>query len=111
MSLRHRERDLEEAPHWPCVRCQSSQRVGIVHSRVASSDLRIWTLRLPASGLSAELLERGLSIPETALISGHRDWKSLQRYVKLRPAHVSAALARTRTPNQAARKSGLRAVK
>lgn len=37
--------------------------------------------------------ERGLSIPEVALISGHRDYQMLRRYTHIRPENVAAKLA------------------
>ena len=37
--------------------------------------------------------ELGLSIPEVALISGHRDTRMLMRYTHLRPEAVAAKLA------------------
>ncbi|WP_426315328.1 tyrosine-type recombinase/integrase [Methylobacterium fujisawaense] len=38
--------------------------------------------------------ERGLSIPEVALISGHRDYQMLRRYTHIKPENVAAKLAR-----------------
>ncbi|MFI8749046.1 site-specific integrase [Vreelandella lionensis] len=38
----------------------------------------------------SRLFERGYQIQEVAMVSGHRDWKSLQRYVNLRPAELAA---------------------
>lgn len=37
--------------------------------------------------------EYGLSIPEVAMISGHRDYKMLKRYTHIKPANVAAKLA------------------
>ncbi|MHB2207565.1 tyrosine-type recombinase/integrase [Methylobacterium sp. CM6257] len=37
--------------------------------------------------------ERGLSIPEVALISGHRDYQMLRRYTHIKPENVAAKLA------------------
>jgi hypothetical protein len=34
----------------------------------------------------------GLNVPELALISGHRDYRMLQRYTHLRPADLAAKL-------------------
>lgn len=45
-------------------------------------DLRFHDLR--HEGIS-RLFEKGYAIQEVALVSGHRDWKSLKRYVNLRP--------------------------
>lgn len=50
-------------------------------------DLRFHDLR--HEGVS-RLFERGLSIERAAMISGHRDWKMLKRYVNLRPGEVVA---------------------
>lgn len=45
-------------------------------------DLHFHDLR--HEGIS-RLFERGYQIQEVAMVSGHKDWKSLQRYVNLRP--------------------------
>ena len=39
-----------------------------------------------------EVIERGLSLPEVALISGHRDHRMLLRYTHLRPENLVAKL-------------------
>ncbi|GHC17386.1 integrase [Kushneria pakistanensis] len=36
----------------------------------------------------SRLFERGYQIQEVAMVSGHRDWKSLKRYVNLRPGEL-----------------------
>ena len=35
----------------------------------------------------------GLSIPEVALISGHRDYRMLARYTHLRPEHLLSKIS------------------
>lgn len=37
--------------------------------------------------------EHGLSVPEVAMISGHRDYQMLRRYTHINPANVAAKLA------------------
>ncbi|SFM53965.1 site-specific integrase [Methylobacterium pseudosasicola] len=37
--------------------------------------------------------EYGLSVPEVAMISGHRDYQMLRRYTHIKPANVAAKLA------------------
>jgi integrase len=55
-------------------------------------DLHLHDLR--AHALSS-LLEAGVPIPQVALISGHRNWKVLQRnYSRLDPASVHDAIKR-----------------
>lgn len=55
-------------------------------------DLHLHDLR--AHSLSA-LLEAGVPIPQVALISGHRNWKILQRnYARLDPISVHSSLAK-----------------
>jgi len=44
--------------------------------------------------LRHEPIERGLSLPEVALISGHRDYRMLLRYTHLRPENLVAKLDR-----------------
>lgn len=42
----------------------------------------------------SRFFEQGLSVPEVALISGHRDLRTLQRYIHLRPEDLAEKLAR-----------------
>ncbi len=58
--------------------------------RVGIADLRFHDLRHEAI---SRLFERGLSVPEVALISGHRDPRMLFRYTHLRPEDIAAKLA------------------
>lgn len=58
--------------------------------RVAIADLHFHDLRHEAI---SRFFERGLSVPEVALISGHRDVRQLFRYIHLRPEDVAAKLA------------------
>lgn len=37
----------------------------------------------------SRLFERGYQIQEVAMVSGHRDWKSLKRYVNLKPGDLA----------------------
>jgi integrase len=58
--------------------------------RRACKELGIRNLRfhdLRHEGTS-RLFEAGLSLPEVALITGHKDWKMLKRYLNLRPHDV-----------------------
>jgi integrase len=57
--------------------------------RAGVSDLRFHDLRHEAISRFAEM---GLNVPELALISGHRDYRMLQRYTHLRPADLAAKL-------------------
>ena len=58
------------------------KRTGIV-------DLRFHDLRHEAI---SRFFEMGLSVPEVALISGHRDYRMLQRYTHLKPEEVGLKL-------------------
>jgi integrase len=58
------------------------KRTGIV-------DLRFHDLRHEAI---SRFFEMGLSVPEVALISGHRDYRMLQRYTHLKPEQVALKL-------------------
>ncbi len=57
--------------------------------RAGVNDLHFHDLRHEAI---SRFFELGLSIPEVALISGHRDFKMLFRYTHLRPADVAKKL-------------------
>jgi len=58
------------------------KRTGII-------DLRFHDLRHEAI---SRFFEMGLSVPEVALISGHRDYRRLQRYTHLKPEEVALKL-------------------
>jgi integrase len=45
----------------------------------------------------SRFFEYGLSVPEVALISGHRDTRMLSRYTHLRPERVAEKLAQAIT--------------
>ena len=53
-------------------------------------DLRLHDLRHEAV---SRFFELGLTTPEVAMISGHRDARMLMRYTHLRPAVIAAKLA------------------
>jgi integrase len=61
---------------------RACKRAGIV-------DLRPHDLRHEAV---SRLFERGLSIPEVSLVTGHTEWKSLKRYTNLRAEDLVAKL-------------------
>lgn len=57
-------------------------------------NLRLHDLRHEAV---SRFFELGLTTPEVALISGHRDPRMLQRYTHLRPEKVAEKLAKLAT--------------
>jgi integrase len=59
--------------------------------RAGLQDLRLHDLRHEAV---SRFFEMGLTTPEVALISGHRDIRMLARYTHLRPENVAAKLAK-----------------
>jgi integrase len=61
--------------------------------RAGLLDLRFHDLRHEAI---SRFFEKGLSVPEVALISGHRDPRMLFRYTHPRPEDVAAKLYQTR---------------
>ncbi|WP_187277276.1 site-specific integrase [Methylobacterium sp. WL103] len=61
-----------------------------VMKRAPLPDFRYHDLRHEAV---SRFFELGLSIPEVALISGHRDYKMLARYTHIRPENVAKKLA------------------
>ena len=62
--------------------CEGWQRI---RRRAGIKDLHFHDLR-------HEAVERGLSLPEVALISGHRDHLMLLRYTHMRPENFVAML-------------------
>jgi integrase len=61
-----------------------------LRSKAGVEGLRLHDLRHEAV---SRFFEYGLSIPEVALISGHRDLRMLNRYTHLRPETVAEKLA------------------
>jgi integrase len=61
-----------------------------VRRRAGLGNLRFHDLRHEAISRFAEM---GLNMPELALISGHRDYRMLQRYTHLRPTDLARKLA------------------
>jgi integrase len=59
--------------------------------RLGLEDLRFHDLRHEAV---SRFFEMGLSVPEVALISGHRDPRMLFRYTHLRPEDLARKLAK-----------------
>lgn len=67
----------------------NARSVGTAFRR-ACRDLKIENLHfhdLRHEGAS-RLFEAGFTIEQVALVTGHRDWKMLQRYTNLRPEHL-----------------------
>ncbi|MBB4038612.1 integrase [Microvirga flocculans] len=62
-----------------------------LRTRAGIEDLRLHDLRHEAV---SRFFELGLTTPEVALISGHRDPRMLNRYTHLKPKHVAEKLAR-----------------
>lgn len=62
-----------------------------LRKRAGLEDLRLHDLRHEAV---SRFFEYGLTVPEVALISGHRDPRMLSRYTDLRPEKVAEKLAR-----------------
>jgi integrase len=62
-----------------------------LRKRAGLQDLRLHDLRHEAV---SRFFEHGLTVPEVALISGHRDPRMLSRYTHLRPEKVAEKLAR-----------------
>jgi integrase len=60
-------------------------------ARAGLDDLRLHDLRHEAV---SRFFELGLTIPEVALISGHRDPRMLSRYTHLRPENIAEKLAK-----------------
>jgi integrase len=65
-----------------------------LRKRAGLEDLRLHDLRHEAV---SRFFEYGLTVPEVALISGHRDPRMLSRYTHLRPEKVAEKLARATT--------------
>lgn len=61
--------------------------------RAGVAGLRFHDLR--HEGISA-MFEDGYAIPEVAMVSGHKDWKSLKRYANLKPADLHGGPAARR---------------
>jgi integrase len=62
-----------------------------LRTRAGIEDLRLHDLRHEAV---SRFFELGLTTPEVALISGHKDPRMLSRYTHLRPEKVAEKLAK-----------------
>lgn len=85
--------DVRIFPHDPRSVTAAYQRA---RKRAGVVDLRFHDLR--HEGISS-MFEDGYAIPEVAMVSGHKDWKSLKRYANLKPAdlHGGPAARREKT--------------
>lgn len=63
-----------------------------LRAKAGVEGLRLLDLRHEAV---SRFFEYGLSIPEVALISGHRDLRMLSRYTHLRPETVAIKLCKS----------------
>ena len=66
-----------------------SARFALVTRQAGVKDLKFHDLRHEAI---SRFFEKGLSIPEVAVISGHKTWGQLKRYTQLRPTDVLRSL-------------------
>ncbi len=66
--------------------------------RRACQDLRIEDLRFHdlRHEATSRLFEAGFDIPEVSLVTGHKDWKMLRRYLNLRPHQLVGRAPTTR---------------
>lgn len=73
----------------------SSATVSTIFARACNAlgivDLRFHDLRHTAITL---MFEAGMAIEEVAVLSGHKDWKTLRRYTHLRPEDLARKYAR-----------------
>ncbi len=63
-----------------------------ITARLGIDDLHFHDLR--HEGIS-RLFEQGFQIQEVAMVSGHKDWKSLRRYVNLKASDIAAKGTKT----------------
>lgn len=72
----------------------NGRSVGTAFRRACKSleidDLRFHDLRHEAT---SRLFEEGFTIPQVALVTGHKDWKMLRRYTHLKPESLHALVA------------------
>jgi integrase len=80
---------------FPTTTCAIKQAWKRATKRAGIVDLHFHDLRHEAI---SRLFERGLSLPEVALISGHRDPRMLLRYTHLEVSNVAAKLKRLESP-------------
>jgi len=94
------EKQLEFVSPRGCIFPYNSRSVGTAFRR-ACMELHIEDLTfhdLRHEGIS-RLFEADWDIPQVAAVSGHRDWKMLQRYTHLRPSFIASRAGRLRTAN------------
>ena len=72
-----------------CTANTLTNRFNTLKKRLKIENLRFHDLRREGT---SRFFERGLQIPEVALITGHLTWKCLEIYTKISPADVAAKL-------------------
>lgn len=83
--LRQRTAVVQKGRIFPHVENTVGQSFAQACEAVGANDLHFHDLRHDAISL---LFEAGYTIPEVALVSGHKNWKSLQRYTNLKPKNL-----------------------
>jgi integrase len=85
----------------------NSRSVGTAFRR-ACRDLRIEDLHFHdlRHDATSRLFEAEYEIPEVSLVTGHKDWKMLQRYTHIRPQDLHAIGARRRAARELSPPSG-----
>jgi integrase len=87
--LQQRRPELVRGPVFPISMEALKQAWERARDRAGLTDLHFHDLRHEAI---SRLCEMGLTLPEVALISGHKDPRMLFRYINLRPADLAAKL-------------------
>lgn len=83
--LRQRTAAVQKGKIFPHVENTVGQSFAHACKDVGANDLHFHDLRHDAISL---LFEAGYTIPEVALVSGHKNWKNLQRYTNLKPINL-----------------------
>jgi integrase len=88
LAIIQRQPASEDGRIFPYLEPTVSKLFARACERLKIENLHFHDLRHEAT---SRLFEAGLRIEQVALITGHKDWKTLQRYTHLRPQHVTAA--------------------
>lgn len=113
---------IPRAKHGPRTVPLSAKAYDILNSLVVNINGKVWEMKKKSIGRmfkrltvalniedlhfhdlrhegTSRLFELGLSIPEVQLITGHGDWRSLQRYTKLQAANVGEKIRKLNRTN------------
>lgn len=85
-TLLQRQTPSEDGRYFPLHPQTLTKYFGEARDALGIPNLRLHDMRHEGT---SKLFEQGLQIPQVALVTGHKDWKNLQRYTNLNPEDLT----------------------